>query len=91
MDHTLIVIVPPWLALSALLGVGHASIFHLVLGQHIRQLPAQVAVGLAASVLGGLLGTIIPPAVLAIGDTNLIATSLCAWGGLGIARLVRFC
>ena len=91
MDHTLIVIIPPWLVLSAAIGVMHASIFQLVLGHRIHQLPAQVGVGVVASVLGGLLGTIIPPAIFAIGDTNLIATSLCAWGALGIARLFRFC
>jgi len=91
LDHTVIVIIPPWLALSAVIGVAHASIFHLALGHRIHQLPAQVGVGVAASALGGLIGTMIPPAILAIGDTNLIATSLCAWGALGIARLFRFC
>jgi hypothetical protein len=33
----------------------------------------------------------IPPAVLAIGETNLIATAMSAWLALVIARLFRFC
>ena len=44
-----------------------------------------------ASLIGGLLGTMIPPSILAIGDTNLIATAGCAWAAMIIARLFRFC
>jgi hypothetical protein len=33
----------------------------------------------------------IPPAIFAVGETNLIATTICAWLALGIARLFRFC
>ena len=91
MDHSLIVIIPPWIALSAVLGVGHAALFHLLLGAGVHQLPAQIGVGVVASILGGFIGTIIPPAILAVGDTNLIATALAPWAALGFARLLRFC
>lgn len=87
----LVIAVPAWGALAALVGVIHGALFHLVFGKGLRQLPAHLVVGFSASLAGGLLGTMIPPAVLAIGDTNLISTGLCAWGALVIARLLRFC
>ena len=46
---------------------------------------------LIGGIFGAVVGSMIPPAVLAIGDTNLIATTICAWLVLGIARLFRFC
>jgi hypothetical protein len=69
----------------------HAAGFHLLFGRHVRQLPTVVAIGFLASLVGGLLGTMIPPSILAIGDTNLIATAGCAWTAMTIARLFRFC
>ena len=69
----------------------HGALFHLLFGARVRQLPVAVLIGIVASILGGLLGTMIPPAVLEIGDTNLIATTSAAWLALGIARLFRFC
>ncbi|MSQ23800.1 MAG: hypothetical protein EXR58_04500 [Chloroflexi bacterium] len=74
-----------------LLGTIHGSLFHLAFGRRMRHLPAATAIGIGGSLLGGLIGTLIPPAVLAIGDTNLIATAIGAWAGLGIARLYRLC
>jgi hypothetical protein len=88
---TFIVYVPPWVVLAALLGLLHGALFHLFFGQRLSQLPKQVVLGLGASLLGGLVGIMIPPAVLAIGDTNLIATTAFAWIALGIARVLRFC
>lgn len=84
-------IVPPWAALAGLVGVFHGALFHLLLGSRLGHLPRAVGFGVAGALGGGFLGTIIPPAVLAIGDTNLIATTACAWGLLGVARLFRFC
>ena len=66
MQPTLIVYIPPWVVLAALLGLLHGAIFHLLLGQRLGHLPRQVAIGLVAGLLGGLAGTMIPPAVLAI-------------------------
>jgi hypothetical protein len=77
--------------LSALIGLMHGALFHLLFGSRVRQLPVAVVIGIVASLLGGLLGTMIPPAVLEVGDTNLIATTAAAWLSLGIARLFRFC
>lgn len=83
-------IVPPWAALAAVLGTMHGAMFHLLFGGHIGRLPLAVAIALPASLVGGLVGTMIPPAIIAIGDTNLIATGLGAWIALGIARALRF-
>jgi hypothetical protein len=88
---TLVVYVPPWVVLAALIGLLHGALFHLLLGQRLGQLPRQIALGLGAGMLGGLVGIMIPPAVLALGDTNLIATTAFAWVMLGIARIFRFC
>lgn len=88
---SLAVVFPPWAVLSALLGVMHGALFHLLFGDRAGRLPTEVLVGLAASLTGGLIGTMIPPAILAIGDTNLIATAISAWMALGVARLLRFC
>jgi len=88
---SLLAAIPPWAVLSALLGVMHAAAFQLILGQHVRQLPTVVAIGLLASLIGGMLGTMIPPAILAVGDTNLLASAGCAWAAMVIARLFRFC
>lgn len=84
-------IVPPWAALASVVGVFHGALFHLLLGTRLDHLPRAVSFGIGGSLSGGLLGTVIPPAILAIGDTNLIATTACAWTLLGLARLFRFC
>jgi len=81
----------PWAILAVLLGVLHAGLFHLLLGSDLRMIPRALGLAVAGSLLGGALGTVIPPAVLAIGDTNLIATSVCAWTVLGLGRLFRIC
>lgn len=91
MQPTFIVYVPPWVVLATLLGGLHGALFHLLFGQRLGQLPRQIVLGLGAGLLGGLVGIMIPPAVLAIGDTNLIATTAFAWIVLGIARVFRFC
>ena len=91
MPPQIIGFVPPWALLSALIGVMHGALFHLVAGQRVRQLPLQILIGLFAGVAGGFVGTMIPPAILEIGDTNLISTSVAPWAVLGIARLFRFC
>jgi hypothetical protein len=77
--------------LAGLIGLFHGALFHLLLGTQLRQLPRAVAFGMVGSLLGGWLGTVIPPAVWAVGDTNLIATTAVAWSLLGLARLFRFC
>jgi hypothetical protein len=87
----LLTLVPPWVILAALLGCAHGALFHLVFGGRLGRLPAELLIALLASLAGALLGTMIPPAVLSIGDTNLIATAGFAWIALGIARLFRFC
>ena len=91
MPFVILPLIPPWVVLSGLLGLLYGGLFHLLFGRRIHQLPVALLIGGLASLLGGLLGSIIPPAVLEIGDTNLIAATLVAWLALGIARLFRFC
>ena len=86
-----LVFLPPWVVLAALLGIMHGALFQLLFGQRMRQLATALLFGLAGSILGGLVGTMIPPAIFMIGETNLIATTLAAWAGIGIAHLLRFC
>lgn len=81
----------PWALLASLVGVFHGAVFHILFGAALHMIPRALALGIAGSLLGGLLGTVIPPAVLAIGDTNLIATTACAWAFLGVGRLFRVC
>lgn len=90
MEQTVQIAVPPWAALSAVLGAMHGALFHLLFGDRLVTLPTAVFLGLVASLAGGLVGTMIPPALLAIGDTNLIATAIGAWAALGAARILRF-
>jgi hypothetical protein len=69
----------------------HGALFHLLFGWGFRQLGMQLVLGTLGGILGAVVGSMIPPAILAIGDTNLISTTICAWLALGIARLFRFC
>jgi len=82
---------PPTAVLAAFVGLIHGALFHLFLGRGFRQLALQLLLGTLGGLLGAVVGSMIPPAILAIGDTNLIATTICAWLALGIARLFRFC
>jgi hypothetical protein len=81
----------PWAVLSALIGVLHGGLFHFLLGSEVKMIPRAIALAVAGSLVGGALGTTIPPAIISIGDTNLIATSLSAWGFLALGRLFRVC
>ena len=54
-------------------------------------IPRALALGAAGSLLGGWIGTVIAPTQFAIGDTNPLATAVCAWAFLGLARLFRIC
>ncbi|HZT07929.1 MAG TPA: hypothetical protein VFC51_12935 [Chloroflexota bacterium] len=91
MEQIVVSMVPPWALLAALIGVLHGALFHLIFGVRLRQLPFAILIGVLAGTIGAVIGTMIPPAILEIGDTNLIATTTGAWVALGIARLFRFC
>ncbi len=88
---SLVAALPPIAVLAAFVGLMHGALFHLLFGRGFRQLGMQLLIGTVGGVLGGVMGSMIPPAILAVGDTNLIATTICAWLALGIARLFRFC
>jgi hypothetical protein len=82
---------PPTAVLAAFVGLMYGALFHLLFGRGFRQLGMQLLLGTLGGIIGAVVGSMIPPAVLAIGDTNLIATTICAWLALGIARIFRFC
>ena len=77
--------------LAAFVGLMYGALFHLLFGRGFRQLAIQLLLAAVGAVIGAAIGSIIPPAIVAIGDTNLIATTVCAWLALVIARLFRFC
>ena len=81
----------PWALVSGLIGLFHGALFHLLFGSRLKAIPWALALALGGGLAGGLLGTVIPPAVWAIGDTNLIATTACAWAALAVGRLFRIC
>ena len=81
-------LIPPWAALSAVIGTMHGALFHLFFGSHVSRLPGAVVIALTASLIGGLIGTMIPPAIVSIGDTNLISTAVTVWLALGAARFM---
>jgi hypothetical protein len=76
---------------AILLGVVHAALFQLLLSPTARTFPIALGIAVVGSLLGAAVGTVIPPAILAIGDANLIAATIGAWTGLSTARLFRFC
>lgn len=69
----------------------HGALFHVLFGEALYQIPRAAAFGLGGSLAGGWIGTVIPPAIWAVGDTNLIATAIGAWCALGLGRLFRVC
>ena len=82
---------PPTVVLAAFVGLMHGALFHLLFGSGFRQLGMQLPLGTIGGIIGAVVGSMIPSSVVAIGDTNLLATSIGAWSALGIARLFRFC
>ena len=88
---SVIAALPPTAVLAAFVGLMHGALFHLLFGRGFRQLGIQLLLGALGGIAGAIVGSMIPPTVLAIGDTNLVATTICAWLALGIARLFRFC
>ena len=87
----LLAVAAPWVILAALFGIFYGAMFHVLFGKTIVDLPRAVGFGLGGSLGGGFVGVMIPPAILAIGDTNLISVALGAAGALAIGRLFRFC
>ncbi|HEY3115732.1 MAG TPA: hypothetical protein VGK54_03240 [Chloroflexota bacterium] len=77
--------------MAAIVGVIHGSLFHLIFGHELSELSAGLGLGVVGGIVGGALGSAIPPAVLAIGEANLISTTILAWSALALGRLLRIC
>lgn len=81
--------VPPWLALSFLLGVGSGSLFHLLFSAELGRLPVYLLVSSAAALIGGAVGAQLGPSPWTIGEAHLLAIFGAAWSALAITRLLE--
>ena len=79
---------PPWLLLAGLLGVINAAACFMLFGRHWSRLAWYAVLGILAASLGQVVGSAVQvPQPLLIGDVNVAATSVAAFGVLGFARL----
>lgn len=82
---------PPWLVISALVGIVSAAAFFVVAGRGLRSLPTYLLLGLAVAPLCQAFGAGLPvyPSVLAVGEVHLGVVAFGTWGFLAIARALR--
>ena len=81
-------LLPPWLVLTALLGVITAAACFMLVGRHLSRITWYALLGLFAASLGQVVGMAVPaPNPLAIGDVNVLAASASACGVVLLARL----
>jgi hypothetical protein len=81
--------VPPWLAVTVLLGVISGALFHLLLSGELARLPVYVAVGVGAALLGGVVGAQLGVSPWTIGEAHLLAICGAAWSALAVTRLLE--
>jgi uncharacterized membrane protein len=80
-------LLPPWLVLSALLGVINGAASFMLIGRHVRGLAWYALLGIFAAGLGQVVGEAVHmPVPLKIGDVNVLSTSVGAWLVLVAAR-----
>ena len=80
--------VDPAIILSALVGIFHASLYVLIRGTASGRLPVIVVAAILGAWAGDALADRIGLDVLTIGDFHLLAASVVAWVGIGIATAV---
>jgi hypothetical protein len=81
-------LLPPWLLLTALLGVINAVACFMLVGRHLSRITWYALLGLFAASLGQVVGAAISaPNPLAIGDVNVLVASAAACGVVLLARL----
>jgi hypothetical protein len=81
-------IVPPWLAMAALVGVINAAACFLLLGRRAAHLAWYAAIGALAAGVGQVFGAAVAaPEPVRIGELNLAAASVAVWAVLVPARL----
>lgn len=82
-------VLPPWLALTALVGVISASAFHLLFSADLGRLPVYLLVALVAALVGGAVGAQLGPSPWTIGEAHVLAICGAAWSALAITRLLE--
>ena len=78
----------PALILGVLVGIFHASLFVLIRGTAGGRLPFIVVAAILGAWAGDALADRLGFDVLMIGDFHLLAASIVAWIGIGIATAV---
>jgi hypothetical protein len=81
-------LLPPWLVLTALLGVINAAACFMLVGRDLSRITWYALLGLFAASLGQVVGTAMSaPNPVAIGDVNVLAASAAACGVVLLARV----
>lgn len=78
----------PALILGVLVGIFHASLFVLIRGNAGGRLPIIVVAAILGAWAGDALADRLGFDVLMIGDFHLLAASIVAWIGIGVASAV---
>ena len=81
--------VPPWLALTLLLGVISGALFHLLFSGELGRLPVYLGVSVVAALLGGVVGAQLSVAPWTIGEAHVLAICGAAWSALAVTRLLE--
>jgi hypothetical protein len=82
---------PPWLVISALVGLTSAAAFFVVAGPGLRSLLTYLVLGLAIAPVCQFVGSGLPPLVepFTIGEVDLVLVAAGTWALLSVARLLR--
>ena len=78
----------PALILAILVGIFHASLFVLIRGSGVGRLPFILAASILGAWAGDAIGDRLGFSILTIGDFHLLAASVVAWIGIGVASAV---
>jgi hypothetical protein len=88
MFDPMLALLPPWLIITPLIGVIHASLFFLIVGSRPSSLPVYLALGVAAASLAQALQLVPPgPPPFSIGEVHLVATSIATWAVMVASRV----
>jgi hypothetical protein len=82
---------PPWLVISALVGLTSAAAFFVVAGSGLRSLPTYLVLGLAIAPVCQFVAWGVPPLAepFTIGEVDLVIVAAGTWALLSVARLLR--
>jgi hypothetical protein len=82
-------LIPPVLALGAILASLYALLFHLFWGRRMRELLSYWLAALLGFGVGQLLGWLLGMRFLMIGDLHLLEGSAVSWASLVIAKRLK--